>query len=377
MKVFNATDTTFTTNGNIVIKPLKAKVHRELIEYYVDIEIPIEYIDYIEQGKIVVVDVGNGNEQAFRVNNITKTGKKISARCKHVFFDSQSHFYVDEGVPVSGTSPHNTMSLVDDYCRPSSPFSYTSDIYTTQKTVLAWFETLYDAIVQVADAFGCAFYPDNYTVHYVSSIGSDKGVVIQYGKNIKDISCEEDWSEVCSRIYPFGADGITVAQTAVGLAVPYIDGEYYPRKYIKAIEFDQSNIKRSDYQTETAYKQALVTDLIAKGQAYLADHGLPKVTYTLKAALAEMEKVGIGDTIVVMDERLGLELETHVTAYDYDCLTGRYTDIVFGNYSKTAKGMGLTVSSVAANQQNGILASKRVLFNDDNTISWEYITPQP
>lgn len=373
IKVFGQTDTVFTSNGNIVIQPLKAKVHKSATEYYLDIEVELEYLEDIVQGVIVVVDTTQSN-QAFRVNNITVTGKKISARCLHVMFDSQRFFFAESIGNVTGV-PATVMTTINRDVKPSSPFLFTSAI-TEQKTVSAYFEPLYDVIMRAADRFGCYVIPNNYIISFSESIGADNGVVIQYGKNLKDISCEEDWSEVCTRIYPFGANGITVNQTSVGLDVPYIDGDtYYPRRYVQSVEFDQSEIKRSSYPSQTAYEQALVLDLIAKGQAYLDAHALPKVSYNVKANIEKISN--IGDTIVVIDERLGLELETHVTSFDYDCLTGKFSNITFGNYRKTAKGMGLTVQKVASNQQQGILADKRLLFNSDNSIKWEYLTPQP
>ena len=373
IKVFGETDTTFTSNGDIVIQPFKCKVHREDIEYYCDIEVPIDYIDDVTQGKIIVVKTPQANEQAFRVNNVTKTGKKISAHCRHVFFDSLNNYYVEDARNKSG-NPLAIMLQIKNATEPTTPFTFGSSI-TTSKTVSAYYETLYNAIMKVVDAFECYLFVDNYTVFFNETKGQDKGVVIQYGKNLKEISCDEDWSDVCTRIYPYGANGCTVMDSLhTSLPVPYIDGSVqYGRKYIKAVEFDQSNIKRSDYQSDAAYHDALVTDLIAKANAYLTACAYPKITYTLKAYPEDV--VGIGDTIVVIDERLGVELETYVTAYDYDCLTGRYTDITFGNYRKTAKGMGLTVNNVAKNQRDGIIAEKRILFNADNSITWENIKP--
>ena len=52
IKVFGATDTVFTTNGDIVIQPLKAKVHKSATEYYLDIEVELEYLEDIVQGVI-------------------------------------------------------------------------------------------------------------------------------------------------------------------------------------------------------------------------------------------------------------------------------------------------------------------------------------
>lgn len=371
LRLFKQSDTVFTTNGDLVMMPTKAKVHRTQDEYYLDIELSIDYINDIAEDKIVVAETNKGS-QAFRVKNITKTGKKISAKCPHVFFDGKNHFFVGAVGNRSGTLT-TVMTYINGQVKPSSPFVFSSNI-TSSGYTWAWYESLYDVVVRAAERYGGYIRPSNYNVAITSSIGYDNGVVIQYGKNLKDISCEEDWSEVCTRIYPFGADGITVAETAVGLDNPYIDSStQYNMKYIKSVEFDQSSISRDSYPSETAYKQALVTDLISKANAYLADHALPQVTYSIKA---NVEKItDIGDTIVVIDERLGVELETHVTAYDYDCLTGLFSEITFGNYTRTAKGMGLTVSKVSDNQANGILADRRLLFKSDNSIKWELITP--
>lgn len=373
IKVFGQTDTTFTSNGNIVIQPLKAKVHKSATEYYLDIEVELEYLEDIVQGVIVVAETPQG-EQAFRVNNVTQTGKKISARCKHVFFDTQDQYFV-EAVGYTSGSIATILNAISTHTKPTSPYILQGNV-TGSQGITVYYESLYSALMKVVDAFDGYMVMNNYIAYIASSQGADNGVILQYGKNIKDISCAEDWTDVCTRIYPFGANGITVDTTAVGLNNPYIDGStQYHRKYIKAVEFDQSNIQRSSYASETAYKQALVTDLIAKGEAYLDAHALPEVTYTLKA---NVEKVSnIGDTIVVIDERLGLELETTVTAFDYDSILGKITEVTFGNYRKTAKGMGLTVQKVASNQQQGILADKRLLFNSDNSIKWEYVTPQP
>lgn len=373
IKIFGATDTTFTSNGDIVIKPLKAKIHKSYTEYYLDIEVPIDYLEYIVQDNIVVAD-GSQKGQAFRINNVTVTGRKITARCNHVFYDTKTHYFVEALGAVNGTCA-TVLNSIKSKTKPTPPYILQSNVSGSQ-TVQSYYESMYDALVKTAEAFGGQLLMNNYVAIVTPSLGTDNGVVIRYGKNLKDISCEEDWSDVCTRVYPFGADGITVDTTDVGLEYPYIDGAtQYTQKYIKAVEFDQSDIKRESYNTETAYKRALVTDLIAKGQAYLLEHPLPKVNYTIKA---NVEKISnIGDTIVVIDERLNLELETNVTAYDYDCVLGQFTEVTFGNYRKTAKGVGLTVSKVSDDQSKGILADKRLLFKDDNTIAWEYLTPQP
>ena len=73
IKVFGQTDTSFVSNGDVVLLPLKAKVHKEDNgDYYLDLETGLEYIDYLTEGNIVVANTPQG-EQAFRIGNVQKT----------------------------------------------------------------------------------------------------------------------------------------------------------------------------------------------------------------------------------------------------------------------------------------------------------------
>ena len=48
---------------------------------------------------------------------------------------------------------------------------------------------------------------DNFSVSIRASIQHDNGVVVQYRKNMKEISVEENWDNVCTKILPVGKDG--------------------------------------------------------------------------------------------------------------------------------------------------------------------------
>ena len=87
IKVFQSTDTSFTSNGDIVLKPYRAKVRKEDNgAYYLDIEVGVEYTDWLVSGNILVANTPQG-EQAFRISDYEKTNNKIKIKANHVFFD--------------------------------------------------------------------------------------------------------------------------------------------------------------------------------------------------------------------------------------------------------------------------------------------------
>lgn len=102
IRVFGTTDKTFTTNGDAVIRPLKAKVHKEDNgDYYLDLETGLEWVDYIVAGNIVVEDTPQG-AQAFRIGNPRKTKNKLSTKAWHVFYDSKNYLIEDAYVVGQG-----------------------------------------------------------------------------------------------------------------------------------------------------------------------------------------------------------------------------------------------------------------------------------
>lgn len=375
IKVFGQTDTDFSSNGDIVLQPTKAKVHKEDNgDYYLDLECGLEYLDYITQGRIVVADTPTG-EQAFRINDVQRTGKKIQARCWHVIYDSEmyiaAYFDIDTGVSLQ-----YTLDRINAAFHPTSPFTFTSSLAVPSGRLPAnpWIEygTLFDLISLIALICNAHVVIDNFDISFVASIGEDKGVTVRYGKNIKDISCVEDWSDVATEIYPLGKnymDDLLVTLTTG----QWYDSDYissttqYDIPYCKFVAFNQDHIEQGSSSWNT-YVHTLVDDLHEQAEAYLGAHCLPLISYTLKANIDRI--TDIGDAIEVIDERLGLNLMTNVIAYDYDCLTDKYTDVQFGNFRKTAKGMGVKFDKVAYNQSNALFDHKQLMFNDDNTVTW-------
>ena len=77
IKIFNATDKIYTSNGDIVLQCTKAVIHKSLnAEFYLDVEAPLDYVDYILPNNIIVATTPQG-EQAFRITNVDKTRTKI------------------------------------------------------------------------------------------------------------------------------------------------------------------------------------------------------------------------------------------------------------------------------------------------------------
>ena len=356
IKVFGQTDTSFSSNGDVVLRPLKAKVHKEDNgDFYLDLETGLDYVDYLVEGNIVVANTPQG-DQAFRIGNVTKTKSKLTSKCYHVFYDSKNYLIADSYVVDKNCN--DALDHLNSATEPQSEFETLSDVGTVNSFRCVR-KSLYEAIQTVIERWGGHLVRDNFNIQIRTEIGQDNGVTVQYKKNLKDITCEENWDNVVTKLLPVGKDGILLNAIDPNADIYVTSSMQYDLPYTKTVSVTQDDINQEDYPSEVAYQQALVSDLMMQAIEYLEINSLPQVNYTLKANIEKITDVG--DTVEVIDDRLGINMMTNVIKYDYDCILEQYTEIEFGNFKQTLSGLvGNITASVDKNvtsQVEGISAS--------------------
>ena len=343
IKLFGITDRDFTSNGDRVIHALRAKITKQDNgEFYLDLETDLSYVNDLTEGRIIVAPTPQG-EQPFRVSNVQKTKNKLSTKALHVFFDSRNYLIADSYVVEKNCN--DALDHLNIATEPESPFTTLSDVNTVSSYRCVR-NSLYEAFTTVLERWGGHFDLDGWNVAIRNQIGQDNGVTIRYAKNMKDITVDENWDGVVTQIMPVGKDGLILPER-------YIESQIqYEIPYTKAVTFSQTDITEDQFKDENgdldeeAYEQALINDLRQQAQAYLNDNSVPQVNYTLKANVEKL--TNIGDTVEVIDERLGLTLQTNVISYVYDCILGKYVELEFGNFKKTVSNL---ISNITAQTQ--------------------------
>lgn len=333
LRVFGATDRDYTSNGDIVLQPYKAKIHKEDNgDYYLDVEASLQYVDYLTANRIIVADTPQG-AQAFRITNPSKTQNKISLRAWHVYYDSKNYVIADSNVVQK--NGNEAINHLNDATDSKSPFVVSSNIANIDSFRCVR-KSLYEAFSTVLERWGGHLVRDNFTVKLMADIGQDNGITVRYKKNLKEITSEVNWDNVCTKILPVGSDGLLLDEMYL------YSSTQYDIPYTKVVSFSQ-DINEEDYRNDKRYHQALIDDLRKQATDYLAENCVPKVSYTLKANLEKITDVG--DTIEVIDERLGIDVITHVTSFDYDCIQKKYTEFEFGNYKEKLSDLISSISS--------------------------------
>lgn len=339
IRLYGQTDKVFSNNGDRILRPLYASVHKEDNgDFALTIDLDLSYVDDITEGRIIVCPTPQG-AQPFRVHNVTQTRKKISAVCRHVFYDTENYLITDSYVVDQDAG--DALAHLNAAAIPASPFNTISDI-SLQNSFRCVRKSLYEAVQTVLERWGGHLVRDGWTIGLRQTIGRDNGVTVEYAKNLHEITVSYDWSDVVTTLMPEGFDGLMLPE------VYLVSDIQYDIPYTKCVQFQQ-DVDRGTYLDESgqldeeAYHEALIEDLRSQATQYLENNSVPKVNYTLAANLEKITDVG--DTVQVNDRRLGLSILTHVIAYDYDPILDKYTKIEFGNFQQTITGFYQSVTA--------------------------------
>lgn len=322
IKIFNATDTDFKTAGNIIINPLYCHEikKKSLNGWYIEVEIPIKYKEYIEADKLCVVKTKSKlKPQAFRINDsITYTNRKIKFTAEHVMFDSRRYVLLD--VRPTNLNGQNGLKYVNERTDKTSPFSIDSNV---ENVNTAYFirKTLLESWQVFEERWGGVFEADNWDISFKQSIGKDNGETIVYGKNMQGFEIFEDWSNVCTKILPVGYDGLLLPEI-------YLESEtQYEISYTKIVDF------QTDLEAEEQTETNLLLELRNNASKYLEENCVPKVSYTVNSNVNN--DLEIGDTIKVLHPFVNIF--TEVLEYEYDLISEKVKSLTFGNYTRDVK----------------------------------------
>jgi phage minor structural protein len=334
IRVFKPTDRDFTSNGDAVIVPIKARVKNNMNgEFFIELTCESKFYKYLDQGNIIITPTPQG-EQAFRIDNqLSRKGERITIKARHVFYDAEKLVVADSyAVDLNCEQALKHFNAATD---STSPFTMHSDI-TSLNSFRCVRKSLAEAVGTVIERWGGYLVRNNWDISVNKSVGRDYGVTIRYAKNLKELTASYDFSGVATKLLPVGKDGILLPELYVSSV------KQYSIPYTKVVSIQQ-DINEDDYSTEEEYQAAVIADLRTQAQALVNKTCIPVITYTLKG---NPEKVqDIGDVIEVIDERIGVNITTQVIGYEWDVITEQYASLTFGNFGNTLSGLMAKVNA--------------------------------
>lgn len=352
--LYKANETKFDSQGvGCLTDCITCYVHEKLNGVYeLKLTYPITGVHFsdIKVGAIVDAIPSDGKAvQHFRIDTITKPiGGKVTVEATHISYQLS---YVPVK-PFDAVGVLDALNGLKENSLASNPFSVWTDISNTatkysQKEPASFRQRLGGVAGSILDCFGGEYEFDNYTVKLHAHRGTDRGVVIEYGKNLTDLEQEESIDKVITGIVPFWKD--SNGDKVVSIETP-IESEYaskYPFKRTVVKDFS------SNFEEEPTVEQ-----LRTYTESYIKNNcvGVPQVSLDVSFVALEdteeykslsRERINLGDTVTVRFLELGVDAKAKVIEYKYDVLAERYDSLKIGSVRSSLASTISEITKVA------------------------------
>ncbi|WP_256859844.1 phage tail spike protein [Bacillus cereus] len=367
--LYKPTETDFTHNGIGILDDniYDAVVEEELNGLYVlSFKYPLFAPHGLEIGGQCLIKAPTPDgDQLFRVARPAPSMGELHVFCYHVFYDLVDNLIEDTFIQEKDGQA--ALQQMKDRMQYSTNLNFISDISTIASSRLVGKNPVEAILDNSQDnsflsRWGGELKRDNFTVHMLRERGRDRGVVIQHKKDLLGYESDVDWTNVITRMMPKGFDGLLLPEK-------YVES-YNASKYIKpkirVVEFDHIKAAVGDYADDE--------DAVPLPQAYqmLRDEAkkmydeqfvdFPKATYKVEFQelsqteeykdLAVLQRVYMGDTVTVIHEEDGFEIEAKVNHYKYDPINEEYIELTLGNYKESFADITGRVDNIENNVNN-------------------------
>nr|DAF35897.1 MAG TPA: tail protein [Caudoviricetes sp.] len=302
----------------------------------------LHYADITLRSLIMSKPNPTARPQPFRVYKISRPiNGVVTINAQHLSYDL-SGIVIE---PFNAPSLASALEGMKTNAVTENPFEYETD-----KTVISDFVVAYPSSARslvagqrgsLLDTYGGELEFDRYQVKLWAHRGEDNGVTIRYGKNMTDVSQEEDGSGVYTGVYPYW---YSEEEGSADLGSSYVPVEG---------EFDFTRILLLDL-TEEFENKPTAEELTQKAQEYISNHdpGVPTISTTVSWYQSKdfVENVNLGDVVGVYFSRLGISAKAKVVKTRYNALQNRYESVDIGSVRSSIAGtivsMDQGVSSV-------------------------------
>lgn len=379
-RIFDNNFTTYESNGlGLLVDAISCQVEEESNgDFELTLVYPVtgSFFNALIKDNLIKAHASDTLKgQLFRIDNISKTiNGQVTVYAKHISFDLAKNS-LNEDVSKTNATCERAGNYMLENSDADSRFSIVSDIEMLGNYNMDRKTDCLSAIAgtrgSLIDTYGNGpkLLRDNFTISILNRRGKDNNVLIAYKKNITGFALEEDYSEIVNIIKPYA----TYTENEVEKTI-YLDeiGVKSPR-YVEEdiIKSQWLNFTDKFDEDETPTKEKLKN----LAEKYFSDNScdIPKMTYKIEFqplsqteeykadGLAELEHIGMDDSIYIFNSMYGIRDQAKVIKTTYNVLTEKYISIELG-YPKT------TLGSIINKSNNSTVTKDEVkdLINKNN-----------
>lgn len=315
--------------------------------------------------------------QIFRIYNVEKNIDSVTVSARHISYDLLYNLttYKNE----AAVSCKDALAGIMDGCVAAHDFDAYTNLADT-RTGVDWtrvnpISALLDPETGLTARYGAALVRDNWELYVLHDPGLNRGVTVEYAKNMIGLTCTENAENVVTRIIPIGETKKGEDLLLDGTA--WVDSSHindYPIPHIQELKCE--NCKVGTDGVTTAIARARMRE---QAQAVFDNGGdLPEIDMSVEfimlgdtaeyAQYKDLDRLFLWDYVIIRHKKLGLDVTARVAAVKWDCILGRMVSMEIGKVGKTLANTGITTWQIPTGFSGGKIAGGtvggRALQND-------------
>lgn len=354
IKVFRGTDADFTTNGEVILKPISAVITKTTEEEYIEVEAPLKYADFLIQDNILIVDTLTGKKGFSIFNPVISNIISVKAwlcyqenpsspadrgiviahgkNLRDCEIEENWDDVVTKLIPVGYKGvmlPEGFISIPTPYQKEyiktiefDLPEELEEDVETLEDEVSAC-QSIVDTIDKSIVTLNAKITASENTI---VNLQNEKDTLLQRLRDLGDTEPELKEKAVIEAQIPLIDDEIASISDDIVTA----------RETMEQLHDNLTAAREELDVKQNEYDNLILDDLRNQATEYLNVNKYPHINYNLEAHIEGV--IEVGDIIKVKHPEMRVDLLTNVIAYEWDCITKKFTRVEFGTQKPTLKG---------------------------------------
>lgn len=290
--------------------------------------------------------------QIFRIYSVEKGMDSVTVQARHISYDLL--YNITDYKSTAAVSCKAALAAIMDNCYAEHEFEAFTNLDDT-RTGLNWtrvnpISALLDPDEGLTARYSAALVRDNWELYVLRDPGLNRGVTVEYAKNMTGISFTENAEDVATRIIPIGEkkDGSDLLLEG---DMPWVDSGHigdYPIPRIQVLKCKDCKVG-TDGVTE-AIARARMRE---QAQAVFNNGGdLPEIEMSVEfislgdtaeyAQYKDLDRLFLWDYVIVRHKKQNIDVTARVVSIKWDCLLGRMRGMEVGRVGKTLANSGIT-----------------------------------
>lgn len=311
--------------------------------------------------------------QYFRISKVTKQIDGISIEAKHISYDLLYNM-----TRYSKEESYNLGRVIYDIladCYAEHDFTAVTNVSNAQSGLTGWkrknpIDAFLDPEEGVCKKFNVNLVRNNHTLYFLHDPGINRGIRIEYGKNMTGISFVLNDDEVVTRIIPIGQtkddEDLFLSDEA---DQQYVDSDRindYPVIHTYELSCDNCKVGETDENGGKVTTEIARARMKAQAEKLYSDDKVDQPTVEMT-----VEFINLGDTeeyeqfkgledcflydyISVTCPSLSIDVTAQITQINWDCILLRMNSVAIGSVGRNLANAGITTWQIPS----GVSGSK-------------------